>query len=339
METVIVQGNHRNKIVEEIKETYGVGDHFLAAYFQRWFKKSVVTESELKGVKNDPLLDTWFSFGLTTNQRGRLLTNAVREYMPKGARRYLDVGCGYGGFLVAFHELGLDVHGFELDPSLVPLSRANLDDYGIDPDKAQLGNVLDAGFVERLGTFDVITCNDVIEHVDNVELTLKNMARLLNSSGILLMQMPNKDFVNFINNDSHYNLFGITLLRHDDAERYHSRMFKDEYTVGEYYDYEYYMRRLNELGCEVHLLPPLYPQKARSEIVKDFKESFRNLIRFWRGDGKPGALLKLHITALYLKYAIGFIVRGSLSLLSENGRETFRRKYMRDFWFVMAVKK
>jgi len=333
-----MQNTQQAEIVDRVKAEFGVGDNFIQEYFQRWFKTTNISEEQLEKVKNDPLLSAWFHFGISTNQRGRLMAGGIQAHIPKNAKRYLDVGCGYGGFLVAFHEIGLEVTGFELNPDLVLLSQANLKDCGVDPEMATVGNVLDMEFISKLGTFDVITCNDVIEHVNDVELTLKNMTTILKPSGILLMQMPNKDFVNFINNDSHYNLFGITLLRHDEAEKYHHNMFQGEYTVGEYYDYEFYVNQLNKLGCTVQILPTSYPQKTKSEILHDFLRTFKNLFRFWGKSKEPDLSIKLQVTILYLKYIAAFLYKGMLSMIIKKRRETFRRQYMTDFWFIMATK-
>lgn len=327
-----------NEFEKNIKNEYGIGSQFFSLYIQRWFSKVEITPEMIDNVQRDPLLYIWFHFGLSTNQRGRIVGNAVKPYIPRHAKRFLDVGCGYGGFMVAFQELGLEVFGFELDPSLVPLSKANLADFKGSPDHVEIGDVLDTQFLEKLGKFDVISCNDVIEHVDNVDLSLKNMTNMLPPSGILLIQVPNKDYVDFINSDNHYNLFGITLLRHHEAEEYHRMMFGDKYTVGEYYIYEHYKQQLEKCGCSVTLLPPIYPQKTIKQTLRDFLRTVKNLVEFWRKPNKPDRKMKLSITSKYITYAIGFLFKGFLSIFSANEKEAFHVKYMRDFWFILAVK-
>jgi 2-polyprenyl-3-methyl-5-hydroxy-6-metoxy-1,4-benzoquinol methylase len=339
MGTFMIQGTQQNNLLDKVKAEYGLGDNFIQAYFHRWFETTNISEEKFNQVRNDPLLGMWFLFGLTTNQRGRLVASTIRPHIPKDAKRYLDVGCGYGGFLVAFHETGLDVRGFEYDPALVPLSRANLGDYGIDPEQVQTGNVLDSQFMDQFKKIDVITCYDVIEHVNDAELGLKNMARILNPSGVLLLQIPNKDYVNFINRDGHYNLFGLTLLRHNDARKYYQQMVSgNEYTVGEYYEYGFYEKQLQELGCEVHLLSPLYPRKTVPQTLMGFFKTFPSLIRFWTRENKPSFETKVPVTFLYLRYAVTFLIKGFLSLFSKKERDAFARTYMTDFWLVMAVK-
>ena len=54
----------------------------------------------------------------------------------------------------------------EIDPELLKLAKALLLDV---PCNARIvsGSVMDAEFMASLGRFDIITSNDVIEHVDN----------------------------------------------------------------------------------------------------------------------------------------------------------------------------
>ena len=330
-----------NSLENEIKNEYSIGSTFLSAYMKRWFGSGEVTEERMQNIKRDPLLYTWFSFGLSTNMRGRMVAGVFQSHV-KNMRRYLDVGCGYGGFMVAFKELGLDVYGFELDPSLVALSKSNLADYGIPPERAVVGDVLDGDFLKQLGSFDVITCNDVIEHVNDAERALENMVNMLKPSGLLILQVPNKDYVESISHDSHYNVFGITLLRHDEAEQYHKMVFGDAYTVGEYYEFEHYRERLVQHGCTVIRFPPLYPapplpRKGIKLILKDFLRTPKSLVNFWRGR-KLTRAMKQSVTMKYLAYVLQFIGSAFLSIFSQKEKEHFHVKYMQDFWVIMAVK-
>ncbi|HMZ07545.1 MAG TPA: class I SAM-dependent methyltransferase [Anaerolineales bacterium] len=333
----------QHMLENDIRQEYGLGPTFLSAYIKRWFSSEELTAERMKNLKGDVLLYTWFSFGLSTNMRGRMVAGVFQSHVKSNMRRYLDVGCGYGGFMVAFKELGLDVYGFELDASLVALSKANLADYGIPTERATVGDVLDDGFLKQLGTFDVITCNDVIEHVDNVDLAIKNMTNMLNPSGILILQIPNKDYVESISHDSHYNVFGITLLRHAEAEQYHKMAFGDAYTVGEYYEFEHYRDQLTQYGCEVTLFPPLYPppphpRKGIKLIIKDFLRTPKGLVDLWKGK-KLTWNMKLKVSMKYLAYVLQFIWAGFLSIFSKREKEHFHIKYMQDFWVILAVKK
>jgi len=334
-----MQQNLEYSVADEIKKKYGVGEYFFQHYAGQWFGTEKVSPQQLNQLSSNPLMDTWFSFGLSTNQRGRWFVQYIHQYLPQKPKRYLDVGCGYGGFMVAFHEIGLDVYGFDLDARLVAYSKSNLKDFGIDQGKVQIGDILDSEFLGPLKTFDVITANDVIEHVNDADLALKHMAGLLNPSGILLLNIPNKDYVEFISQDGHYHLFGITLLRRKDAQRYYQMVFDDEYTVGEYYDIDYYLNQLSQANCFPTLLHPAKAQKGMMQVLKDFLKTFRGLLYFWLKRNKLASGMKLLVTIKYIGYAIAFLGNGFLALFSEDKKAAFRLKYVTDFWLIMAVKR
>ena len=334
-----MQQNSQNKAFDDIQKDYGVGEYFFKHYAGQWFGTENVSQEQLNKVRNNPLTNTWFSYGLSTNQRGRWFAQCMLQYMSKNPKRYLDVGCGYGGFMVAFHEIGLDVYGFDLDSRLVAFSKSNLKDFGVDSGRVQIGDILNTEFLAHLKTFDIITANDVIEHVNDVDLALKHMAGLLNPSGILLLQIPNKDYVGFISKDGHYHLFGITLLRRKDAKKYYQMVFGDDYTVGEYYEIDYYINKLSQYNCYATLLPPIYAQKGIVPILMGFLITFPGLIYFWLKSNKPVFSMKLLVTVNYFGYVIAFLVDGFLSLLSKEKKEAFRIKYTRDFWLIMATKR
>jgi 2-polyprenyl-6-hydroxyphenyl methylase / 3-demethylubiquinone-9 3-methyltransferase len=101
----------------------------------------------------------------------------------------LDVGCG-GGFLAEeFAQLGCRVTG--VDPSVASLqaARRHADDEG-------LAIVYRHGRGERLPAdddeFDVVCCCDVLEHVDDVDAVVAEIARVLRPGGVFLYDTINR---------------------------------------------------------------------------------------------------------------------------------------------------
>jgi 2-polyprenyl-3-methyl-5-hydroxy-6-metoxy-1,4-benzoquinol methylase len=100
---------------------------------------------------------------------------------PSGAR-LLDVGCGCGELAARLSRLGWDARGIDPDPHAV--------------DQAQsMGRPVALAGVESLAdmtdTFDAITLFHVIEHVFEPMKVLRNLARLLNPGGQLVVVTPN----------------------------------------------------------------------------------------------------------------------------------------------------
>jgi len=96
--------------------------------------------------------------------------------------RLLDVGCGTGTFLERARARGWDVAGTELSRAGAAAARAA----GL---AVAEGELWEAGFPE--GTFDVVTCWHVIEHVADPRRLVGEMARVLRPGGALVLATPN----------------------------------------------------------------------------------------------------------------------------------------------------
>jgi 2-polyprenyl-3-methyl-5-hydroxy-6-metoxy-1,4-benzoquinol methylase len=165
-----------------------------------------------------PCVEMYFEFGITTNDRGRAMVELVERIAPVGGRRVLDVGCGYAGFLVAFAARGAKVAGIEKDPATLALARVNLAERGVANTIYDRDATADVSDIDQ--RFDVITCNDVIEHVVDADALLRNVRQLLAPDGFAVFEIPNGADARFVLSDGHYQLFGITLLDRPDADAY-----------------------------------------------------------------------------------------------------------------------
>lgn len=142
----------------------------------------------------------------------------MQGQLPINRRRYLDIGTAYGGFLIAFREGGFqEVIGIEIDNQLTRLGRANIQN-------VPNARILQGDFVRddfsALGKFDVITCNDVIEHVSDPVVAIQKIAAMLEPQGVAYLEIPNKDCIDFVILDGHFQIFGITQLERQDAALY-----------------------------------------------------------------------------------------------------------------------
>ncbi len=97
--------------------------------------------------------------------------------------RLLDVGAGKGEFLAVAKRCGWEVQGLEPSEGLaahastthhLPIWRTTLDDHAIPQ-----------------ASFDVVTLNMVLEHVDDPNGLLRAVHRVLVSDGILFIEVPN----------------------------------------------------------------------------------------------------------------------------------------------------
>lgn len=98
-----------------------------------------------------------------------------------GGAKLIDVGSAHGWFLAAAARRGLDAEGIEPERAMADLARAagNTVRDGYFPD------VLDDG--EQT---DVISFNDVLEHIPDVSATLDACAATLRPGGLLSVNIP-----------------------------------------------------------------------------------------------------------------------------------------------------
>ncbi|HIJ84406.1 MAG TPA: class I SAM-dependent methyltransferase [Magnetococcales bacterium] len=107
------------------------------------------------------------------------LRDIIQAMKPGG--QLLDVGCSEGQFLDVMH--GWQCHGVELEP--VAAQKAQIK-YG---DRVFNGNLEDAGFSNE--TFDVITLQDVLDHMPAPLASLRKCRDLLKPGGLIVVKVHN----------------------------------------------------------------------------------------------------------------------------------------------------
>jgi|SRR6188474_2106203 len=117
----------------------------------------------------------------------RVLTETL-GLEPRGLR-VLDVGCGGGLLAEEFAELGCEVTGVDPSTESLAVARAHADRRGLTIDYDQAGGE-DLPFDE--GEFRVVYCCDVLEHVDDVGRTTREIARVLEPGGVFLYDTINR---------------------------------------------------------------------------------------------------------------------------------------------------
>ena len=234
----------------------GYGDRFIKVYFARLVRhqfgdkpfSQIETVTELLKECASPAVE----YVLSTIWGGDRTCNYLAQHKPlEKGQAYLDVGCGFGGSLVAAERRGLDATGIELDKERAIAAEALLADNGFASPVLQM-NVFDEGFA-ALGKFDWVVSVNVVEHVADVRRFLAALASALAPHGTLYLEIPNRHCLQLVNSDPHYGLPFLTLVDHHEALALFSSIPSADrygmgYEVGDYHDAAFYSGQAMELG-------------------------------------------------------------------------------------------
>ena len=114
-------------------------------------------------------------------------------------KKMLDIGCGWGGHVIAGAQLGADCVGCDVDQEVLEVAKlraklcgAQAEFFHAEAEKLPFAD----------NEFDYVLSASVLEHVQDVTLSIKEMIRVLKPQGIGFVQAPNY----FIPVEPHYKI-------------------------------------------------------------------------------------------------------------------------------------
>lgn len=117
------------------------------------------------------------------------LQYVARRVTLRGAR-VLDIGCGGGLLSEALAREGAEVTAIDLAPELIKVARLHSLESGVTVDyHVQAAEDLAA---EQPGSFDVVTCMEMLEHVPDPGAIIGACQRLLKPGGQLFLSTVNR---------------------------------------------------------------------------------------------------------------------------------------------------
>ena len=121
----------------------------------------------------DPALDRKFE----------RISAALREHMP--CRSFLDAGCGDGRYFPLLAGRPTErIAGCDIAERILETARATAAQAGVMPELVR-ANVESLPFED--GAFDLVLCTQVLEHVVDPHAVLRELARVLEPGGTLLL--------------------------------------------------------------------------------------------------------------------------------------------------------
>ncbi len=115
----------------------------------------------------------------------------VAEYAELAGARVLDLGCGGGILSEALAGAGARVTAIDLSLEQIEVARLHALESALDIDYRHCASAALAE--EQPGSFDVITCMEMLEHVPEPAAILADCARLLKPGGRLFLSTINRN--------------------------------------------------------------------------------------------------------------------------------------------------
>jgi len=143
----------------------------VSELYTRFYPRSSFDVEAWQPPREEPAWRTWWQ---------GLRASAFR-WVPPGVK-VLDVGCGFGESLGYHRNRGCQVQGVEADANILRVAER----HGLD---VKVGLFDAANYAPA--SFDVVTLDQVIEHVADPLVVLRGVCQVLKPGGMLVLSTPN----------------------------------------------------------------------------------------------------------------------------------------------------
>lgn len=144
-----------------------------------------------------------FAFGQNWQKFGQLIDEerirGAQQSLEKAlgttdltGRTFLDAGCGSGLFSLAALRMGARVRSFDYDPDSVAAAHKVREEFAPGSDwDIECASILDAGFVQKLGQFDIVYSWGVLHHTGALWPAMEAACGLVARNGTLYVSIYN----------------------------------------------------------------------------------------------------------------------------------------------------
>ena len=120
-----------------------------------------------------------------------LVINHLAGSLDLKRSRGADLACGDGVLIYKLRALGADIAGVDNAPEAIALAREALARKGVSSDKLFVASCYETGLDNA--SLDYVTAAEIIEHLEDVEAFLKEVARILRPGGVFVCTTPNRE--------------------------------------------------------------------------------------------------------------------------------------------------
>ena len=120
-----------------------------------------------------------------------LRTNWIDERVGLAGKKVLDVGCGGGILAEAMAQRGAQVTGIDMGEAPLAVARLHQLESGVSVEYEQ--STAEEFAEQHAGTFDVVTCLEMLEHVPDPGSVIRACTRLLKPGGQVFFSTINRN--------------------------------------------------------------------------------------------------------------------------------------------------